>query len=212
MSFPSTNPVIKHKISQLRDKNTNHKQFRELVSELSYIMTLEASRDLSLEEYELETPTHSSAKGYRVKEKIGLVPILRAGLGMVDSALELHPEAIVYHIGMYRDKRSLQPVEYYNKLPENPQVDLCFVLDPIMATGGTVNATLNVLKAWGSPRIKVVSIMATNQALEQLKLQHPDVPFHVAVIDDQMNKNGIIIPGLGDAGDRQFATDRNDEV
>jgi len=208
MSFPSSNPIIKHKISELRDKNTKHKQFRELIRELGYILTLEASHDLTLEEYQLETATHSPATGYRIKQKIGLIPILRAGLGMVESALEIHPEAVVYHVGMYRDKRSLQPVEYYNKLPDDPSVDLCFVLEPMMATGGTVNATLNVLKAWGAPKIKVVSIMATTTALQQLRVSHPDVIFHVGVIDDQLSNSGIIIPGLGDAGDRQFGTQK----
>ena len=146
------------------------------------------------------------ARGHTLKEKIGLIPILRAGLGMVEGVWEMLPQAEVWHIGLYRDERTLRPVEYYNKLPVSPTVDVCLILDPMLATGGSAVATVNILKKWGASRIKFVGIIAAPEGVEALSSAHPDVPIHVAAIDDHLNEIGYIVPGLGDAGDRQFGT------
>jgi len=204
-------PIIRQKISILRDKDTSHRLFREQISDLSYIMCLNAAAEFPVEEYALKTPLAPST-GYRIKPRVGLVPILRAGLGMVDSALRLFPDAEVYHIGIYRDRHSLQPVEYYNKLPENSSVDVCFILEPVIATGGTAIATINVLKSWGAAKIKVINILAVQSAIDKLKASHPDVDVYSCAIDKELSAKGIIIPGLGDAGDRQFATERTGEL
>jgi len=201
----SSHPVVLHKLSILRNKDLSPKTVRDLIRELSYSVILDASKDLTLEEYDMETPL-VKAKGYRLKESIALVPILRAGLGMVDSVLDIFPNASVYHIGMYRDQRSLLPVEYYNKLPNDREFDICFVLDPMLATGGTARATIGILKEWGAKRIRVIGILASQAAVSHLRSVYPDVSIHVCAIDKELDKNGYIIPGLGDAGDRQFAT------
>eukprot|EP01103_Thecamoeba_quadrilineata_P020402 TRINITY_DN8722_c0_g1_i1.p1 TRINITY_DN8722_c0_g1~~TRINITY_DN8722_c0_g1_i1.p1 ORF type:complete len:204 (-),score=33.18 TRINITY_DN8722_c0_g1_i1:17-628(-) len=201
----STHPVIIHKISQLRNKNTDARQFRELISDLSFLLIFEASKNLTLEGYPLPTPL-VECTGQRVHERIGFVPILRAGLGMVDSALRVHPEAKVYHIGIYRDKRSLLPVEYYNKLPNDASVDICYILDPMVATGGTAIATINILKSWGAKKIFLIGIVVSEAAVKKVNQEHPDVEFIAGAIDAELNDHGYIIPGLGDAGDRQFQT------
>jgi len=190
----------------MRNKETRPKNFRELVREITIILFLDASRDLSTEEYKLNTPTFENFTGKKVKDRIGLVPILRSGLGMVEGILEFYPEAVIYHVGMYRDQRSLQPVEYYNKLPNEPNVDVCYVLDAILATGGTMIATINILKQWGAKVIKVVTILASPEAIQLMAEVHPDVAVHVCSVDEGLDELGNIVPGLGDAGDRQFAT------
>jgi len=189
----------------LRDKNTNPKQFRELIRELSNLVIFQASKSLTLVNYSVQTPL-MTCNGFQIKEKIALVPILRAGLGMVEGALQLFPEAEVYHIGMYRDKKSLQPVEYYSKLPNNVKVDVVYVLEPMIATGGTASATIALLKEWGAPRVEMISFLASELAIEKLIKEHPDVKIHVCAIDPKLNDHGYILPGLGDAGDRQFST------
>jgi len=199
------NPVIAHKVSQLRDVRSDSRQFRDLISDLSFLLVYEASSSLHLEEYDVTTPI-TLCKGLRIQERIGLVPILRAGLGMVDSALRVHPEAKVYHIGIYRDKRSLLPVEYYNKLPNDPSVDICYILDPMVATGGTALATINILKSWGAKKIILVGILVSSYAAKKVAEEHPDVEFVIGTIDEELNDHGYIVPGLGDAGDRQFGT------
>eukprot|EP01101_Sappina_pedata_P002741 TRINITY_DN12956_c0_g1_i1.p1 TRINITY_DN12956_c0_g1~~TRINITY_DN12956_c0_g1_i1.p1 ORF type:complete len:214 (-),score=99.15 TRINITY_DN12956_c0_g1_i1:121-762(-) len=204
-TYPIANPAIRHKLSQLREKSTQPKQFRELVHELSNIMVYEASKLLTAEEYDIVTPL-GEAKGYRIKEKIAVAPILRSGVGMVSGAIDLFPNAAVYHIGMYRDKRSLQPIEYYSKLPNTVDVDVVYVLDPMIATGGTAIATISLLKEWGAPRVEVVAIIASKFAMDKLRESHPDVVVHVCGIDNEINEDGYIVPGLGDAGDRQFST------
>ena len=201
----SSHPLIAHKLSKLRDVNTEPKKFRELVRELAGLLTYEATADLHLKEIELQTPLTLS-KGSILTEKIGLVPILRAGLGMVEGFWELMPSSEVWHIGIYRDEKTLKPVEYYNKLPTEPTVSVCLILDPMLATGGSAVATVDVLKRWGVKRIKFVGIIGAPEGVANLQDHRPDVPIYLAAIDDHLNLNGYIVPGLGDAGDRQFGT------
>jgi uracil phosphoribosyltransferase len=212
--FPSEHPLIKHKLSLLRDTTTEPKKFRELIREISVMLGYEATRDLSLREIEVSTPLAKTV-GYHTNERIGLIPILRAGLGMVEGIWELMPGAEVWHIGLYRDHRTLQPVQYYNKLPVTPTVQLCLVLDPMLATGGSAVATVDILKEWGAQRIKYVGIIAAPEGIRALATAHPDVDIHVAAIDERLTPppskpgdppEGYIVPGLGDAGDRQFGT------
>ncbi|MBN1319015.1 MAG: uracil phosphoribosyltransferase, partial [Anaerolineales bacterium] len=164
-----------------------------------------ATADLQLEPISVVTPM-GEAQGHVLKEKIGLVPILRAGLGMVEGIWEMMPSAEVWHIGLYRDEDTLQPVEYYNKLPVIPTVQVCLVLDPMLATGGSAVATIDILKKWGANRIKFVGILAAPEGVKALHDAHPDVPIHLATVDERLNDIGYIVPGLGDAGDRQFGT------
>lgn len=201
----STHPLVRHKLTLLRDERTEPKKFRELIRELAILLAYEATMDLAVEEVSVKTPM-GIARGHTLKEKIGLIPILRAGLGMVEGVWEMLPQAEVWHIGLYRDERTLRPVEYYNKLPVSPTVDVCLILDPMLATGGSAVATVNILKKWGASRIKFVGIIAAPEGVEALSSAHPDVPIHVAAIDDYLNEIGYIVPGLGDAGDRQFGT------
>ena len=203
--FPSPHPLVAHKLTKLRDHSTNPKKFRELVREIAALMTYEATTDLLLEQTSVETPL-APAAGNILKEKIGLVPILRAGLGMVEGVWELMPSAEVWHIGLYRDERTLKPVEYYNKLPVEPTVSLCLVLDPMLATGGSAVATIDILKRWGVRRIKFVGLIGAPEGISRLHQAHPEVPIHLAAIDERLNQVGYILPGLGDAGDRQFGT------
>jgi uracil phosphoribosyltransferase len=201
----SSHPLVAHKLSLLRDKATLPKQFRELVRELSWLVGYEAMADLSTQVRRIETPLEPM-DGLRVEPKVGLIPVLRAGLGMVDAMLELMPAAEVWHIGLYRDERTLKPVEYYNKLPDAATVQVCLILDPMLATGGSSAATVDILKAWGAARIKQVSLIAAPEGVATLSEAHPDVDIHVAAVDRELNERGYIVPGLGDAGDRQFGT------
>jgi len=201
----SQHPLVLHKLSVLRDKETDHRAFRELVRELALLLTYEATRDLPLQPKTVTTPM-GEAKGYKSEDAIGLVPILRAGLGLVDGVMEMLPNVQVWHIGLYRDEKTLRPVEYYNRLPTAPTVQVCLVLDPMLATGGSAVATVDILKRWGVSRIKFMGLIAAPEGVERLSKAHPDVPIHVASIDDRLNEIGFIMPGLGDAGDRQFGT------
>jgi uracil phosphoribosyltransferase len=203
--FSSPHPLVAHKLTRLRDKNTNPKKFRELVRELAALLAYEATSDLLLTPRDVETPM-TKTNGYELQEKIGLVPILRAGLGMVEGFWELMPSAEVWHIGIYRDEKTLKPVEYYNKLPIEPTVSVCLILDPMLATGGSATATVDVLKRWGVKKIKFVGLIGAPEGIEIMQKTHPDVPIYLACIDDHLNQNGYIVPGLGDAGDRQFGT------
>jgi uracil phosphoribosyltransferase len=203
--FVSNHPLIRHKLTLLRDRRTEPKKFRELVREIAILLAYEATQDLAVTPTTVETPM-GTAHGYTLKENIGLVPILRAGLGMVEGIWEMMPSAEVWHIGLYRDERTLRPVEYYNKLPVAPTVQVCLILDPMLATGGSAAATVDVLKRWGAERVKFVGIIAAPEGIETLSSKHPDVPIHVAAVDDHLNEIGYIVPGLGDAGDRQFGT------
>jgi uracil phosphoribosyltransferase len=203
--FASEHPLVKHKLNKLRAKSTDPKKFRELIREIAALLTYEATRDLVTQTIEIETPLETTG-GETVVEKIGLVPILRAGLGMVEGVWELMPTAEVWHIGLYRDEDTLQPVQYYNKLPVEPTVSVCLILDPMLATGGSAVATVDILKRWGVSKIKFVGLIAAPQGIEALHSHHPDVPIHLAAIDRDLNDRGFILPGLGDAGDRQFGT------
>ncbi len=203
--FASTHPLVAHKLSRLRDRNTEPKKFRELVREIAALLTYEATLDLQTTAREIETPL-TKMGGVELKEKIGLVPILRAGLGMVEGVWELMPSAEVWHIGLYRDEKTLQPVQYYNKLPVEPTVTVCLILDPMLATGGSAVATTDIVKRWGVMKIKFVGLIGAPEGIAAMQSAHPDVPIHLAAIDDHLNERGYIVPGLGDAGDRQFGT------
>ncbi|MCP4142558.1 MAG: uracil phosphoribosyltransferase [Chloroflexi bacterium] len=203
--YPSRHPLVSHKLTRLRDKNTKPKKFRELVREISALIAYEATADLLISPRKVETPL-TTTDGFELKEKIGLVPILRAGLGMVEGVWGLMPSAEVWHIGLYRDEETLQPVEYYNKLPIEPTVSVCLILDPMLATGGSAVSTVDVVKRWGVSRIKFVAMIASSEGIAVMQEAHPDVPIHLASIDEKLNDIGYILPGLGDAGDRQFGT------
>ena len=201
----SNHPLILHKVTLLRDTQTEPKKFRELVRELAILLAYEATADLALGARDVTTPM-GVANGHRLEQKIGLVPILRAGLGMVEGIWEMMPHAEVWHMGFYRDERTLKPVAYYNRLPVSPTVQVVLVLDPMLATGGSAVATVDILKQWGAQHIKFVGLIAAPEGVQRLSQAHPDVPIHVAVVDDHLNDIGYIVPGLGDAGDRQFGT------
>lgn len=205
MVYESQHPLVKHKLTLLRKLSTEPKKFRELVRELAMLLCYEATADLGVRDIAVETPM-GTASGHELADKIGLVPILRAGLGMVNGIWEMMPGAEVWHIGLYRDERTLKPVSYYNKLPTAPTVQVCLVLDPMLATGGSAVATVDILKNWGATRIKFVGLLAAPEGVAALQKAHPDVPIHVAKIDERLNDIGFIVPGLGDAGDRQFGT------
>jgi uracil phosphoribosyltransferase len=201
----SQHPLVLHKLVLLRSKITEPKKFRELVREISQLLFYEATQDLSLAPLTVETPLGYSS-GYEIAEEIGLMPILRAGLGMAEAVLEIIPTAHVWHLGLYRDHETLKPVTYYNKLPAEPDIDLSIILDPMLATGGSAVAAVDMLKAWGANRIKLLSLIAAPEGVQALSKAHPDVPIHLAAIDSHLNDIGYIVPGLGDAGDRQFGT------
>jgi uracil phosphoribosyltransferase len=203
--YPSNHPLVAHKLTRLRDNDTDPRTFRELVREISALMTYEATLDLASKSRNVTTPL-AEMVGSEVDEDIGLIPILRAGLGMVEGVWELMPSAKVWHIGLYRDEETLKPVEYYNKLPVEPTVALCLILDPMLATGGSAVATITILKKWGVKKIKFVGIIGAPEGIAHLHQHHPDVPIHLGAIDDHLNDVGFIVPGLGDAGDRQFGT------
>lgn len=198
-------PVVQHKLTELRDQRTGPKRFRELLREITPLLLYEATRDLEVEEVVVATPM-GEARGHRLRGTIGLVPILRAGLGMAEGALQVFPEAQVWHLGLYRDEHTLQPIAYYNRLPPRPTVAWCFILDPMLATGGSAVAAVDILKRWGVPRVVFVGLIAAPEGLERFAAAHPDIPVVVAAVDDRLNDRGFIVPGLGDAGDRQFGT------
>ena len=204
----STHPAVLHKLALLRDAGTEPKKFRELVREISWLVGYEALADAKVEPIRVQTPLEST-EGFRLADRIGLIPILRAGLGMVDAMLELMPTAEVWHLGLFRDERTLRPVEYYNKLPDTATVDVCLILDPMLATGGSATAAIEVLKHWGAGRIKLLNLIAAPEGVAAVAQAHPDVPIYCAALDRQLNEKGYIMPGLGDAGDRQFGTGKN---
>jgi len=204
--FVFDHPLIQHKISLLRDKNTSAKEFRELVSEISMLMGYEVTRDIPLKEVEIETPV-GHARTYVISgKKLAFIPILRAGLGMVDGLLKLVPMARVGHIGLYRDHDTLEPVEYYCKLPEDISERDAVVLDPMLATGGSGCDAVKFLKLRNVKNIKFVCLIASRQGIERLNREHPDVAIYCAAVDEKLNEYGYIVPGLGDAGDRLFGT------
>ncbi|KAI8055122.1 uracil phosphoribosyltransferase-domain-containing protein [Syncephalis plumigaleata] len=202
----SSHPLVAHKMSILRDQSTPPKQVRELIHELTQILLVEATQSLAtVNKGERQGPlqTYTSVG---IKDSIAFVPVMRSGLGMVDASLALIPSAQVYHLGIYREKLSLQPVEYYNKLPAEHHVDQCIILDPMIATGGTALAAVHILKDWGIKHIQFISVCASKQGLDELVKKHPDVIVHVGTVDDQLNEHGYVIPGIGDTGDRLYNT------
>ncbi len=203
----STHPAVLHKLAILRSTTTEPKKFREIVRELSWLLGYEALADVRVRPFEIDTPLETM-QASQLADRIGLVPILRAGLGMVDAMLELMPTAEVWHLGLFRDERTLRPVEYYNKLPDSASVDLCLILDPMLATGGSATAAIEVLKRWGATRIKLINLIAAPEGVAAISAAHPDVEIYCAALDRQLNERGYILPGLGDAGDRQFGTGR----
>jgi len=203
--FPSQHPLVAHKLATLRDQHTDSTKFRELVREIAALMAYEATADLLLRPKQVQTPL-APYHGHELMERVGLIPILRAGLGMVEGVWNLMPSAEVWHIGLYRDERTLMPVEYYNKLPPEATVSVCLILDPMLATGGSAVATVDILKRWKVKKIKFVGIIGAPEGIANLHQHHPEVPIHLAAIDQGLNECGYILPGLGDAGDRQFGT------
>lgn len=199
-------PLIQHKLTYIRDKETGTKEFRELVDEVATLMAYEITRDLSLEEVTIETPVSQAKAKVVAGKKIGLVPILRAGLGMVDGILKIIPAAKVGHVGLYRDPNTLEPVEYYLKLPSDVNERDFIVIDPMLATGGSASAAITLLKKQGVQNIKLMCLIAAPEGIERVQKDHDDVDVFVAAVDEKLNDHGYIVPGLGDAGDRLFGT------
>lgn len=199
-------PLIQHKLTFIRDKNTGTKEFRELVDEVATLMAFEITRDMPLKEIEIETPVSKTKSKVLSGKKIGVIPILRAGIGMVDGILKLIPTAKVGHIGLYRDPETLKPVEYYVKLPSDVEERDFIIVDPMLATGGSANEAINALKKRGAKNIKFMCLIAAPEGVEAVKAVHPDVEIYIAALDEKLNDHGYIVPGLGDAGDRLFGT------
>lgn len=199
-------PLIQHKLTYIRDKNTGTKEFRELVDEVATLMAFEITRDMPLEEIEIETPVSTAKARILSGKKIGIVPILRAGIGMVDGVLKLIPAAKVGHIGLYRDPETLMPVEYYVKLPNDVEERDFILVDPMLATGGSAVEAINSLKKRGAKNIKFMCLIAAPEGVEAIQKAHPEIDIFIAGLDEKLNKKGYIVPGLGDAGDRLFGT------
>ncbi|UJF33286.1 uracil phosphoribosyltransferase [Paenibacillus hexagrammi] len=204
--FICDHPLIQHKLTYIRDENTNTKDFRELVDEVATLMAYEITRDIPLEHVQVKTPVTTADCRIISGRMLGLIPILRAGLGMVDGILKLLPAAKVGHVGLYRDPETLQPVEYYVKLPTDVLERELIVIDPMLATGGSANAAIEVLKRRGCTQIKLMCLIAAPEGIKAVQNEHPNVDIYVAAVDDYLNDHGYIVPGLGDAGDRLFGT------
>ena len=204
--FVFDHPLIQHKLTYIRDKNTGTKEFRELVDEVAMLMAFEITRDLPLADVEVETPVVKAESKKLAGKKIGLVPILRAGLGMVDGVRKLIPAAKVGHVGLYRDPETLTPVEYFVKLPSDIEERELIVIDPMLATGGSANDAIHSLKKRGAKHIRLMCLVAAPEGVEVIKKEHPDVDIYLAAMDEKLDEHGYIIPGLGDAGDRLFET------
>jgi uracil phosphoribosyltransferase len=198
-------PLLLHRVGQLRDQTTPAPLFRRLVREIAHLLFWEATQDLPVETYQVTTPL-AECSAQRLYQRVGLVPILRAGLGMADAIVELVPDAQVWHLGLYRDHKTLKPVTYYNKLSAHAQLDVCYVVDPMLATGGSAAAALGILKEWHIHRLRFLGIIAAPEGVRVLQEAHPDVPIYLAALDTHLNEQSYIVPGLGDAGDRQFGT------
>lgn len=203
--YVMNHPLISHKVSMLRSKDTSVKDFRELINEIALLEGYEATKDLVLTEIDVETPV-AKTKGHVIEKQVALVPILRAGLGMVDALMSLIPAAKVGHIGLYRDPKTLEPVEYYCKLPTDIEQRQVLVLDPMLATGGSSVAAIDFIKKRGAKKIKLMCIIGAPEGVEAVQKAHPDVDIYVAALDEKLNDHGYIVPGLGDAGDRLFGT------
>ncbi len=203
--FVSTHPIVQDKLAQVRDVSTPARKFRELVREISLMLAYEATADLATEPAPVMTPI-AEAPGQRLRGSIGLVPVLRAGLGMVEGVWEMMPDAVVWHIGLRRDERTLEPMQYYANMPIAPGVQACLLMDPMLATGGSASAACDLLKSWGVESIRYLGLIAAPEGIARLQENHPDVRIHIASLDERLNERGFIVPGLGDAGDRQFGT------
>ena len=203
--FEIDHPLVQHHLAVLRDKSTSSAEFRRLVRRLSTLLAYEATKDLELKPQTVETPL-ATTTCRRLGERIGLVPILRAGLGMVDPVLDLIPEAEVWHLGFYRDEKTLQPVEYYKKLPHGGAVEVAMILDPMLATGGSAVAAIKAVLKWGVRNVKLLSMIAAPEGVKVVQNTYPDTQIYMCVIDEKLNDRGFIVPGLGDAGDRVFGT------
>ena len=203
--FQSTHPLVQHKLALLRDVNTEPKRFRELVREVTWLLLYEATEDLTPVERPVTSPM-GSTMGRVLVEEIAFAPILRAGLTMVGPALEMIPMAHVWHIGLYREEETLRPIEYYTNVPKKATAEVAFILDPMLATGGSAVAAADILKRSGVRNIKFVGLIAAPEGIERLSIAHPNVPIHIAAVDEGLNEIGYIVPGLGDAGDRLFGT------
>ncbi len=201
----STHPLVQHKMALLRDQTTEPKKFRQLLREIATLIAYEATADLATEEVTVMTPL-GQAEGRRLRERVGLVPILRAGLGLLEGVWDLLPAAEVWHIGLQRDQQRLEPVEYYRRLPAIPTADVYMVLDPMLATGKSATMAVDILKRWGARRVKFVGVIASSEGVRRLTTTHPDVPLYLAAVDEELNEAGLIVPGLGNAGDRLFGT------
>jgi uracil phosphoribosyltransferase len=198
-------PLVRHCVTQLRNIETPPAEFRNLIHRLAVLLAYEATKDLTERAVEVRTPL-CTTQGHALDQRIGLVPILRAGLGMVDPVLDLIPQAEVWHLGIYRDETTLQPVEYYSRLPARRPVDVALILDPMLATGGSALAALATLTEWGVPTIKLLSMIAAEEGIREVEAKYPDTQLYVAAIDPALNDHKYIVPGLGDAGDRTFNT------
>ncbi len=201
----SSHPLVQHHIAALRDVRTNPAEFRRVVRMLAVLLAQEATADLPTVEQEVTTPL-GQAPARQLRDVIGIVPILRAGLGMAEGVIDLLPDAEVWHIGLYRDEATLRPKEYYNKFPVSPRVTLALLVDPMLATGGSAVRACEILKKAGVPRLKLLSLIAAPEGIELMSRAMPDVAMHVGAVDERLNDEGFIHPGLGDAGDRQFGT------
>lgn len=208
----ATHPLLSHKITLLRNEDTQPHDFRRVLKEITFYLGYEATRDLKLAECTIRTPNNVEATGHRISENISFIPILRAGSGMTDGMLDLIPKASIHHIGMYRAKESLMPVQYYNKLPRGQVCDIAFILDPCIATSGTMTATISIVKKWGAKKIVVIAAIGAQKGVDEVLSKHPEVDIHIAAIDSILSSEGMIIPGLGDAGDRQFCTPDHEDI
>jgi uracil phosphoribosyltransferase len=203
--FPSSHPVVHHQLAALRDTRTKPPEFRRLVRSLASLLAHDATADLASRALDVTTPL-GTARGRVLEETVGIVPILRAGLGMAEGVLDVLPEAEVWHIGLYRDERTLRPTEYYKKLLPHPRMTIALIVDPMLATGGSAVHVCEILRGAGVSRMKLITLIAAPEGIARLSAAMPEVPIHVGVVDDRLNEHGFICPGLGDAGDRQFAT------
>lgn len=205
--YVSGHPIISHKLSVMRDKNTSSTFFRRILSEISSLLAYEVTKDLELSDYEIETPMQKTL-GKRIKQNIVIVPILRAGLGMIDGFLELIPNVSVGHIGLYRDHETHKAVEYYCKLPSNLNESLVILVDPMLATGGSASDAITMIKEKGALNIRFVSLVSAPEGVNRVQAEHPDVDIYTCALDECLNENAYILPGLGDAGDRIFGTEK----
>ena len=199
-------PLIRHKVAHLRDVKTNTKDFREIITEVATLMAYESFKDVPIEKVKVQTPFEVIEQDVVKNDSVAIVPILRAGLGMVDGVFQLFPTAKVGHIGLYRNEETLEPVEYYCKLPEDSDKRMLLILDPMLATGGSASAAINFIKQRGCHHMRLVNLIAAPEGIERIQKEHPDVDIYVAALDDHLNEHGYIVPGLGDAGDRIFGT------